>query len=470
MNHYEHISVAVRYLMDHRREEPSSDELARAAGVAPLYLRQMFAEWAGVSPEQFAEYLTPESLKREILRTHRLIEAAEAAGNLCGLRGRVPEVTIKAVGSGQDRPGNGGKEQDYVVDFYNLPFGHKLSVKHKEEKHPEDCCNAFVESEWGSWDREGDCAADFYKEGKESTAEHGSADANVCGDSQDCCKASAGEHGLSDANVCGDSQDRHKASGAEHGLLDTNVCGGSQDCCKASAGEHGLLDANVCGDSQDRYKASAAEHGFGDANVCGDSQDRHKASAVACDFAGTITNPVRKTAATLFPVEYGFAETPFGSCFIAATPLGVCRLCFADGARDEVLASFRAEWQAEHYVQNDEMAAAVVRQVFSGGIAPLRLHLRGTPFRMKVWKALLEIPSGSVLTYSDLSSIIRHEKAVRAVASAVAVNPVGLIIPCHRVIRKEGAVGEYRWKSERKACILGWERAWRDNAERIAGR
>lgn len=426
MNHYAHISVAVRYLMDHRREEPSSDELAHAAGVSPLYFRRMLAEWAGVTPEKFVEYLVPESLKREILRTHRLIEAAEAAGNLCGLRGRVPEVTIKAVGSGQDRPGNGGKEQDYVVDFYNLPFGHKLSVKHKEEKHPEDCCNAFVESEWGSWDREGDCAADFYKEGKESTAEHGSADANVCG--------------------------------------------GSQDCCKASAGEHGLSDANVCGDSQDRHKASAGEHGFGDANVCGDSQDRHKASAVACDFAGTITNPVRKTAATLFPAEYGFAETPFGSCFIAATPLGVCRLCFADGARDEVLASFRAEWQAEHYVQNDEMAAAVVRQVFSGGIAPLRLHLRGTSFRMKVWKALLEIPSGNILTYSDLSSIVYHEKAVRAVASAVAGNPVGLIIPCHRVIRKEGAVGEYRWKSERKACILGWERAWRDNAERIAGR
>ncbi|MBB3895647.1 methylated-DNA--[protein]-cysteine S-methyltransferase [Bacteroides pyogenes] len=448
MNHYEHISVAVRYLMDHRREELSPDELAHAAGVSPLYFRRMLAEWAGVTPEKFVEYLVPESLKREILRTHRLIEAAEATEVPSGLEDCFPTVRIKAVASGQDKPGNRGKEEDYVVDFYNLPFERKFAVKHKEEKHPEDCCNAFVESEWGNWDREGDCAANFYKEGKESTAEHGSADANVCGSSQDCCKASAGEHGLSDANVCGDSQDRHKAS----------------------AGEHGLSDANVCGDSQDRYKASAAEHGFGDANVCGDSQDRHKASAVACDFAGTITNPVRKTAATLFPVEYGFAETPFGSCFIAATPLGVCRLCFADGARDEVLASFRAEWQAEHYVQNDEMAAAVVRQVFSGGIAPLRLHLRGTPFRMKVWKALLEIPSGSVLTYSDLSSIIRHEKAVRAVASAVAVNPVGLIIPCHRVIRKEGAVGEYRWKSERKACILGWERAWRDNAERIAGR
>lgn len=456
--------------MDHRREELSPDELAHAAGVSPLYFRRMLAEWAGVTPEKFVEYLVPESLKREILRTHRLIEAAEATEVPSGLEDCFPTVRIKAVASRQDKPGNRGKEEDYVVDFYNLPFERKFAVKHKEEKHLEDCCNAFVESEPESRDREGNCAADSYEEERESAAVHGSADANVCGGSQDCCKASAGEHGLSDANVCGDSQDRHKASGAEHGLLDTNVCGDSQDCCKASGAVHGFADANVCGDSQDRCKASAAEHGFGDANVCGDSQDRHKASAVACDFAGTITNPVRKTAATLFPAEYGFAETPFGSCFIAATPLGVCRLCFADGARDEVLASFRAEWQAEHYVQNDEMAAAVVRQVFSGGIAPLRLHLRGTSFRMKVWKALLEIPSGSVLTYSDLSSIVYHEKAVRAVASAVAGNPVGLIIPCHRVIRKEGAVGEYRWKSERKACILGWERAWRDNAERIAGR
>ncbi|MCI7070824.1 MAG: methylated-DNA--[protein]-cysteine S-methyltransferase [Bacteroides pyogenes] len=396
MNHYEHISVAVRYLMDHRRENPSPDELARAAGVAPVYFRQMFAEWAGVTPEQFAEYLAPESLKKEILRTHRLIEAAEATEGPAGLEGCFPTVRIKELASGQDKPGNGGKEQDYVVDFYNLPFEHKLAVKHKEEKHPEDCYNAFVESEPESRDREGDCAADFYKEGRES--------------------------------------------GAVHGFSDTNVCE----------------------DSQDRCKASGAEHGFADANVCGDSQDWCKASAVECGFAEAITSPLREAAATLFPVEYGFAETPFGSCFIAVTPLGICWLCFADGARDEVLASFRAEWQAEHYVQNDEMAAAVVRQVFSGGIAPLRLHLRGTPFRMKVWKALLEIPIGNILTYSELASIIGRKQAVRAVASAVAGNPVGLIIPCHRVIRKEGAVGEYRWKSERKACMIGWERARRD--------
>lgn len=160
-------------------------------------------------------------------------------------------------------------------------------------------------------------------------------------------------------------------------------------------------------------------------------------------------------------MEYGFADTAFGCCFVAATSHGICRFDFVDNRADEILSSFSSEWHATHRVHNDEMAASVVRKYFSGCDEPLLLHLKGSPFQMKVWKALLTIPAGCVVSYSELSAMIGQRKAVRAVASAVAANPVGLIIPCHRVIRKEGAVGGYRWRSERKACIIGWERARR---------
>lgn len=196
-------------------------------------------------------------------------------------------------------------------------------------------------------------------------------------------------------------------------------------------------------------------------------------------------------------MEYGFAESPFGLCFVAATSRGVCNFQFVDGDAEELLLAYREEWAAASHVQNDAMAENIIRHVFTdrgssltGRLSlftdrtssftdrtslftdrtssftdqnqPLNLHLKGTPFQIKVWEALLSIPSGSVVTYSELAQLVHHDKAVRAVASAVARNPVGLIIPCHRVIRKEGVIGQYHWKSERKASIIGWEKAKRE--------
>lgn len=175
-------------------------------------------------------------------------------------------------------------------------------------------------------------------------------------------------------------------------------------------------------------------------------------------------------------MEYGFAETPFGDCFVAATSRGICNFQFVDGDAHEILTAYKEEWPLATHTSNDAMALAVVRNVFSGrcsssgdGMAvqsnqPLSLHLKGTPFQLKVWEALLTIPSGNIVTYSELAQLVGRDKAVRAVASAVARNPVGLIIPCHRVIRNEGVVGQYHWKSERKASLIGWERARLDLA------
>ena len=161
-------------------------------------------------------------------------------------------------------------------------------------------------------------------------------------------------------------------------------------------------------------------------------------------------------------LEYGFAQSPFGLCFVAATPRGICNFQFVDDDMEHFLPAWQEEWIAATHVRNDAMAEAILTNIFTDRSCPLQLHLKGTPFQLKVWEALLSIPSGQVVTYSELARLMHHEKAVRAVASAVARNPVGLIIPCHRVIRNEGVVGQYHWKSERKAGIIGWEKARRD--------
>lgn len=161
-------------------------------------------------------------------------------------------------------------------------------------------------------------------------------------------------------------------------------------------------------------------------------------------------------------MEYGFTDSHFGRCFVAATPRGVCNLQFVEEDEEKILAEHLKEWCMADHTRKDAMAASVVRNICSDHPQPLKLHLKGTPFQLKVWEALLTIPSGCIVSYSGLAQLVHCDKAVRAVASAVARNPVGWIIPCHRVIRNEGMVGQYHWKSERKACMIGWERAHRE--------
>lgn len=175
-----------------------------------------------------------------------------------------------------------------------------------------------------------------------------------------------------------------------------------------------------------------------------------------------ITPEECKSSGKGWTMEYGFADTPFGQCFIATTPRGICNFQFVDDDAEEILCVHKNEWNEAEHVRNDSMATDIVWRLFSDPLTkhgePLKLHVKGTPFQIEVWEALLTVPIGTVVTYSELSQLIHRETAVRAVASAVARNPVGLIIPCHRVIRTGGAVGQYHWKSERKANIIGWER------------
>jgi AraC family transcriptional regulator of adaptative response/methylated-DNA-[protein]-cysteine methyltransferase len=162
-------------------------------------------------------------------------------------------------------------------------------------------------------------------------------------------------------------------------------------------------------------------------------------------------------------ISYGFHATPFGVCMIGATARGVCRLSFLDQdnrkSRAELVDDFTVEWPRATFREDSPITARLARRIFCRGAArePLQVLLVGTPFRLKVWQALLEIPFGRVASYSDVARSVGAPDACRAVGSAVGANPVAYLIPCHRVIRETGVIGQYRWGAERKIAMLIWE-------------
>ncbi len=163
-------------------------------------------------------------------------------------------------------------------------------------------------------------------------------------------------------------------------------------------------------------------------------------------------------------IAWAFHESPLGSALVAVTPLGICSLQFADAAtgRRAAVARLRAEWPAATLVESTARTRRAARAALgalgtSGG--SLAVHVRGTNFQLKVWSALMRIAPGAVATYGDIAGAIGAPRAARAVGSAVARNPVSLLIPCHRVIRKSGAIGDYAWGSTRKEIILRAESA-----------
>ena len=162
-------------------------------------------------------------------------------------------------------------------------------------------------------------------------------------------------------------------------------------------------------------------------------------------------------------IEYGFAETPFGQALIAETKRGICHLSFVDGpGRNSARNLLTSQWPNAKLNRNDariaELSAKIFTQVRDGVSRPtLRAFVRGTPFQLRVWRALLRVPSGSLTTYGRLAQAIGQSQAARAVGSAVGANPIAFIIPCHRVIRETGALGNYHWDPIRKRAIVGWE-------------
>ncbi len=172
-------------------------------------------------------------------------------------------------------------------------------------------------------------------------------------------------------------------------------------------------------------------------------------------------------------IRYGFRETVFGCCFMAMTERGICSMSFNPVAdRTRVIHELQNQWPNATFVEDETAIAPLVDQLFGDATpaTPFQLHVKGTNFQIQVWQALLKIPPGQVVAYEDLARSINKPSATRAVSSAVARNPVGFLIPCHRVIRKSGHFGQYHWGTARKKAMIGWEasRALVQQLERAA--
>ncbi len=159
-------------------------------------------------------------------------------------------------------------------------------------------------------------------------------------------------------------------------------------------------------------------------------------------------------------IRYHFAESPFGLLLVASTDKGICYLAFADEERQEALATLKEQFPRAKYVQASDHLQEQALSIFSRDWSQpgqIKLHLKGTPFQIKVWETLLKVPLGELTTYAALAGEVENPQAMRAVGSAVGHNPVAFLIPCHRVIRSDGQIGEYHWGSTRKQAIIGWE-------------
>ncbi len=165
-----------------------------------------------------------------------------------------------------------------------------------------------------------------------------------------------------------------------------------------------------------------------------------------------------KSGAAGLVMAYDFYPSPFGEVLLAATDKGLCQMAFADD-RETALHELRQEYpnatctRAAHPLH--PRALAIFTPEAPG--TPIPLHLKGTPFQLKVWQALLKIPQGCLKSYGQLAADIGEPRAARAVGSAVGANPVAVLIPCHRVIRESGVIGQYRWQRGRKMALLAHE-------------
>lgn len=177
-------------------------------------------------------------------------------------------------------------------------------------------------------------------------------------------------------------------------------------------------------------------------------------------------------------LTYGFGKTPFGEALIGMTSRGICYLVFSQGMAAAEVQALKHAWPLAHCIESTLAAQRMLDRAFAQSEAqdgdgaraaepasrptPLHLYLRGSNFQLKVWQALLNVPAGRLATYADIAALIDSPRAARAVGSAVGANHIGFLIPCHRVIRATGVIGDYRWGAARKTALIGWEAAQRD--------
>jgi len=161
-------------------------------------------------------------------------------------------------------------------------------------------------------------------------------------------------------------------------------------------------------------------------------------------------------------INYAFADTPFGTVIVASTDKGICHMTFADEGQEGALERLKNSFPNAKYRcfldMKQQNALFVFTQDWSK-LHEIKLHLKGTDFQLKIWETLLKIPFSGLTTYSDLALKSGYEKAQRAVGTALGNNPVVFLIPCHRVIKSTGIIGNYRYGEIRKNAIIGWEAA-----------
>ncbi len=159
-------------------------------------------------------------------------------------------------------------------------------------------------------------------------------------------------------------------------------------------------------------------------------------------------------------VHWGWFDSPFGPALVMGTDKGICGIGFAaEAGKAAAMQDLTGRWPEADFIEAPERLRPWVQDAFGAPRADVPLHLIGAPFQIKVWEALLRIPSGHVTTYSQIAQAIGHPRAVRAVGTAVGRNPVSLLIPCHRALRKSGGLGGYHWGLPVKRAILAWESA-----------
>ncbi|PTM97264.1 methylated-DNA--[protein]-cysteine S-methyltransferase [Mycoplana dimorpha] len=161
-------------------------------------------------------------------------------------------------------------------------------------------------------------------------------------------------------------------------------------------------------------------------------------------------------------IRYGYHVSPFGLALVMATDRGLAGLAFADDSDEEAcLADMTCRWPNAVYVHDQEATAAYALRIFDSARwnpqQPLRIVLIGSDFQIRVWEALLRIPMGRAVTYSDIAGQVGQPTASRAVGAAVGRNPLSFVVPCHRALGKGGALTGYHWGLTRKRAMLGWE-------------
>jgi AraC family transcriptional regulator of adaptative response/methylated-DNA-[protein]-cysteine methyltransferase len=168
-------------------------------------------------------------------------------------------------------------------------------------------------------------------------------------------------------------------------------------------------------------------------------------------------------------IVHGLHPTPFGKCLLSVTERGICGLSFTTEENLEAsLRNLKQEWAGARFVESMDITRDYIDKIFvpapNGEKPKLNLLLKGTNFQIKVWEALLNIPSDCVLSYRDIAQSVGSADELKAIGETVMKNPIAYIIPCHRVIHRIGVVGPYRWGSVRKKAMLGWEAARREAA------